>query len=107
MLSISELISNGDYRSVANNEIFYNNTTLTCATNDTSQQIQWIYRPTQIADTVNITSASSWNADTGVSVLNVLESMQGYYRCEVIQTSYDIAIFNPANTISEFIHLFE
>ena len=74
-----------------------------CLTSDTSQQIQWIYRPTQITDALNITSASSWNANTGLSVLNILESMQGYYRCEVKQASYDVAIFHLDDTICRYI----
>ena len=74
-----------------------------CATSDTSQQIQWQYRPTQSAVPTNI--SPSFTVDSaGLSVLSIMTSSPGYYRCEVAGlASYEVAIFNPNSTISKFL----
>ena len=87
----------GEYMQIPNNAIFYADTTLVCAIN-TSQRIQWTYKPTQ-TDTNTIISSSS-SPYSGVSTLNIRTSSSGFYMCSV--GSYIAAIFNPEYTISKF-----
>ena len=85
------------HKVLPNNAILYYNTTLVCATNDTSQQIVWKYQPTQKTSYTNMTSFSAWNSATGISTLDIMTSQIGYYSCEITRgggiTIYTAAVF--------------
>ena len=103
-INFAVMTSQGNYIPLLDNEIFYTDTTLVYATSDTSQQIEWTYQPNQTATASSRTTSSSWNASTGISTLEIMTSEQGYYSCQAGNLgSYSAAIFNPDNTIGEFI----
>ena len=90
---------------LSGNNIFYTGRMLVCATNDTSQAIEWTYRVTQDSSPINITSYANWNSTSGISKLEIKTTETGYYTC-VIQpggTSYSSALFTQDITIGEII----
>ena len=100
--NFAEKLSSGGYRMLSGNNIFYTDRTLVCVTSDTSQEIQWIYRPTQ--DSTNIARTDAiWDTRTGISELSITTAEQGYYTCEIVSggTNYTVAIFNPNITIGK------
>ena len=97
--NFAEKIPSG-YKILSNNAILYENTTLVCATNDTSQQIEWKYLPTQNSSFINMTSFSSWNSTIGISTLDILSSQIGYYSCEIV-TGGGLIIYTAAVFVSE------
>ena len=97
--NFAELIPPDQYTLLLCNEILYANSTIVCATNDTSKQIQWSYKSTQKAEYTNIQNSSTWDVLTGISTLQVMTSQQGYYSCEVGDIVYTAAIFDPTSSI--------
>ena len=85
------------------NNIFYTNTALVCATNDTSQQIQWTHQPKLDSEANDVTGLSTTNYATGISTLDIRTSTQGYYTCIPIpgETNYMVGIFDRDTTIGE------
>ena len=103
--NLAEFNIPGGYRVIEDNTVFYANSTVVCATIDTSQIIQWFYVSTQTGNEVNLTSLANWNNSTGISIIEIETSQQGYYSCEIMTdsgvTAYTIAIFDPTVTIGK------
>ena len=103
--NLAELNIPGGYRVIEDNTVFYANSTIVCATNDTSQIIQWFYVSTQTGNETNLTSLANWNNSTGISIIEIETSQQGYYSCEIMTdsgvTAYTIVIFDPTVTIGK------
>ena len=99
------MTSQGVYNILSGNNVFYTDRILVCATNDTSQQIQWNYQPNQDATVSEITELSNWDTMTGISTLKVMTLSQGYYMCEIVigaeSTTYTAAIFDPNVTVGK------
>ncbi|KAI6650359.1 hypothetical protein LOD99_6036 [Oopsacas minuta] len=93
---LAEQTASAEYIILSDNNIFHTNTTLVCATNDTSQQIQWTYQPNQ--DATENETTSLWNTTTGISSIEIMTSQQGYYTCKVRNVTYTVAVFNPMVT---------
>ena len=102
------MTSQGNYVPLVSNIVFYIDTTLVCANSDTSQQIQWYYLPTQTSTPISKTRSSQWNANTEISILDIMTSSEGYYVCQVLNqaTAYIATIFNMDNTISVILLIF-
>ena len=92
----------GDYTMLSGNNIFYTTTSLVCATNDTSQEIQWTHQYNLDASTTTV-STSTWNNVTGISRLEIVITIHGYYTCTPVPggTSYRVGIFNPDITLGK------
>ena len=104
--NLAKYVSADNYILLSGNNILYTDTTLVCATSNTSHQIQWQYRPTLSASLTN--KSPSFTVDlAGLSVLSIMTSSPGYYRCQVGLRNYDVAIFNLNNTISKFLLSFD
>ena len=102
--NFAELTSSNEYTLLSGNNIFYTDTTLVCATNDTSNEPVWSYNETQ-QGTDSTPPGVIWDPSTGISKLDIITTQQGYYTCAVTGESYTVAIFNPGITTSELIHL--
>ena len=90
---------------IGDNTILYANSRVVCATNDTSQIIQWYNVSTQTGNETNLTSLTNWNNRTGISILEIEISQQGYYSCVIMTGSriivYTTAVFDPSVTIGK------
>ena len=99
------MTSPGIYSILSGNNVLYYDRILVCATNDTSQQIQWNYQPNQDATVSEIAELSNWDTMTGISTLEVMTLSQGYYMCEIVigaeSTTYTAAIFDPNVTVGK------
>ncbi|KAI6650360.1 hypothetical protein LOD99_6037 [Oopsacas minuta] len=90
--NFAEMTSSGVYTILSDNNVFYNDRTLVCATSDTSTEPEWSRNGAVITGT--------WDDVTGISTLDITISQQGYYTCTPVSgTSYTVAIFNPDITI--------
>ena len=100
--NFAQVSTPGNYAILSGNNIFYTATSLVCATNDTSQQIQWTHQSNLDANTT-IVSTSTWNNATGISTLDIMMTKHGYYTCTPIPggTSYRVGIFNPDITLGK------
>ena len=97
------MTSPGVYAILSGNNVLYNTRTLVCATNDTSQQIQWMFKPIQNDTESDITAQADWNSITGISTLG--STQQGYYSCDITigieNIVYTAAIFDPTLTVGK------
>ena len=103
--NFAEMMSPGVYTILSGNNVFYTEITLLCATNDTSQQIQWVYQPNQNTVESDITGLSDWDSVTGISTVGNTTSSQGYYSCKIANGAenvvYTAAIFGPKLTVGK------
>ena len=88
------------YSELPTSGVLYSDAELICATNDTSDQIQWTHRATQSSAATDITIYSNWNTSTFVSTLYVVTSLQGYYTCIAGVREITFALFDPSSTIA-------
>ncbi|KAI6658377.1 hypothetical protein LOD99_11050 [Oopsacas minuta] len=75
--NFAEMTSSGVYNFLTGYEVFYTDTTLICATSDSTEP-QW--------SKIGIPSGNNapsgiWNSDTGISTLSIQTTAQGYYTC--------------------------
>ena len=103
--NFAEMMSPGLYTILSGNNVFYTEITLVCATNDTLQQIQWVYQPNQNTVESDITGLSDWDSVTGISTVGNTTSSQGYYSCKIANEAenvvYTAAIFDPKLTMGK------
>ena len=99
--NFAQVTSPGDYAILSGNNIFNTTTSLVCATNDTSQEIQWTRQSNLDASSTSVTS--TWDDVTGISTLEIVITAHGYYTCTPIPggTSYRVGIFNPDFTLGK------
>ena len=84
---------------MSGNDVFYDDTTLVCATSVATQP-HWTFKAVQTDNYIS-QSATSWDSTTGISTLTITTTQQGYYTCTPIAggITYTVAIFNPDYTL--------
>ena len=100
--NFAEETSPGVYIILLGNNVFFTAKKLVCATNDTSQQVKWFYRRTQDSAPNDSSGFAKWNSTSGLSKLDITESENGYFTCEIQSgsSSYSAAKFEKEITIS-------
>ena len=100
-------ITDGTPVALNNNDILFTNEVIFCVTELTSSHIVWTYTSDSNDQIQENLIATSWNAVTGVSTLNVSTGKQGFYQCSVTQNNGDnaffkVGVFNRRDTTGNF-----
>ena len=98
---MAEFTSEEEYDILFGNDVFYDDTTLVCATSVANEPI-WKSKAVQTDDYINQYS-NSWDSTTGISTLTIATTQQGYYICTPIAggITYTVAILNPDDTLGK------
>ena len=97
------IITSGTPTALNNNDILFTNEVIFCVTERGSSQVVWTYTSDSNGQMEENLIATSWDAATGVSTLNVNTDKQGFYQCSVTQNngvdaSFKVGVFNTRDT---------
>ena len=99
--------TSGTPTALANNDILFASEVIFCVTERGSGEVVWTYTSDSNDQIQENLIATSWNAATGVSTLNVSTGKQGFYQCSVTQNNgvdafFKVGVFNRRDTTGNF-----
>ncbi|KAI6647144.1 hypothetical protein LOD99_8880 [Oopsacas minuta] len=99
--SFGELINEGlDFQPMSGNTFLYQSLTLACG-GDEDNAIVWNFSENSNLSNSEELTATYNSTQTGFSWLDIYNTRQGYYQCQIDDTnSYTIGLFNQTTTIS-------
>ena len=102
-----ELIDDGLTFSLLNNNIFlYNSLTLACGGQENSV-ITWKFSEYSNSSFYEDLTATYSSTETGLSWLNVENTKQGYYQCQISSSSYTVGVYDTSVTTGITIYCYK